>query len=115
MLPPTIELDQTGPLVKVRIRQHEVTHSDLQEAVVECLERIRYHNAQNFVFDLEGVEFVSSACLGVLVQFLQEVEHSRGKIALCGCHENVAFLFRVTRLDTVFELFDDAETAAAEM
>lgn len=115
MLPSGIELEQAGDLVTIKVRQRDLTHTDLQDAVGECTERIRFHNAQNFVFDLDGVEFLSSACLGVLVGFLQETEHARGKIALANCHENVAFLFKVTRLDTVFELFDDPADAAANL
>ncbi len=115
MLPTGMDLEQAGPLVTIHLRQREVTHTDLQEAVAECLDRIRYHNAQNFLFDLEGVEFLSSACLGVLVGFMQEVEHARGRIVLANCHDNVAFLFKVTRLDTVFDLFDDTAAAAASL
>jgi anti-sigma B factor antagonist len=115
MLPEVFDVAQTGSLVTVTLRQREITHPELQDAIVECAERIRYHNAQNFLFDLEGVEFLSSACLGVLVGFLQEVEHARGKIVLANCHDNVAFLFRVTRLDAVFEIFDDTTAAAASL
>jgi len=31
---------------------------------------------------------------------------------LAGCKENVAFLFKVTRLDTVFPMYDEVEEAA---
>lgn len=115
MLPNGFELDQSGSLVTMRVRQREVTHTDLQDGASECVDRIRYHNAQHFIFDLEGVEFISSACLGVLVGFMQEVEHARGRVVIANCHENVAFLFRVTRLDAVFEIFDDTAAAVAAL
>ena len=108
-----VEVEQVGPTATVTFHQRDVTHSELQEVVVECGERIRYSNAQNFVFDFAGVEFISSSCLGVLVGFMQDVEHVRGRIALANCSDNVTFLFRVTRLDSVFEIFDDAKEAAA--
>jgi len=34
-----------------------------------------------------------------------------GLIALAGCQENVAFLFKVTRLDSVFPMYDEVDDA----
>ena len=107
MLPEGVELDQAGPNVTVRVGVAEVTHMQMQETISECAERMRYNSARNFVFDLGPVEFLASACLGALVGFMQEVEHVRGKIALAGCQDNVSFLFKVTRLDQIFQLYDD--------
>jgi anti-sigma B factor antagonist len=112
MLPEGFELEQAGQLVTAHLRAVDVAHTDMQELVQECAEKIRYNNAQNFIFDLEQVEFLASACIGSLVEFLQEVEHCRGQIALVNCQDNVSFLFKVTRLDHVFGLYDDIDEAA---
>ena len=111
-LPDSTEVNQTGNLVTASIHTQEVTHHQMQAVVDECAQRMRYSSACNFIFDLEGVEFLASACLGALISFLQDVEHCRGRIVLANCHDNVAFLFRVTRLDSVFSLYDDTQTAA---
>ncbi len=111
MLPEGFEVEQAGQLVTAYLRATEVAHIDMQELMQECAEKIRYNNAQNFIFDLEQVEFLASACIGSLVEFLQEVEHCRGQIALVNCQDNVTFLFKVTRLDNVFHMFDDLEEA----
>jgi anti-sigma B factor antagonist len=87
----------------------------MQELVDECAERMRYNNARQFIFDLHGVEYLSSACLGVLVNFMQDVEHFRGRIAVAGCQPNVAFLFKVTNLERVFGLYDDTADAAGAL
>lgn len=105
------EIEQSGPNVTVHLPGPEASHAELQEVVAECCERMRYENASNFVFDLEKVEFLASACIGALVELLREVEPMRGKIAMAHAAENVAFLFKVTKLDDVFGLFDDIEDA----
>lgn len=115
MLPQGVELEQQGSLVKVRFNQPEITHTEMQDTAEECLERIRVHGAQNIAFDLEQVEFLASACIGSLVQLMQEMEHHRGRIALAGCQDNVAFLFKVTRLDAIFEILDDMSEAVAAL
>jgi len=111
MLPENFEMEQEGQLVTARLRAAEVAHDDMQALVEECTEKMRYDKAQNFIFDLEEVEFLASACIGSLVEFLQDVEHCRGQIALVHCQDNVAFLFKVTRLDQVFKMFDDIDEA----
>lgn len=113
MLPDGMDITQTGSLVTASIHTPDVTHQQMQLLVDECAERMRYSSVCNFVFDLEGVEFLASACLGALISFLQDVEHCRGRIVFANCHENVVFLFKVTRLDTVFALYDDVKEAAA--
>jgi anti-sigma B factor antagonist len=111
MLPEKFEMEQDGQLVTAHLRAAEVAHNDMQALVDECAEKMRYDKAQNFIFDMKEVQFLASACIGSLVAFLQEVEHCRGQIALVNCQDNVAFLFKVTRLDQVFRLFDDIEEA----
>lgn len=105
------EIEQTGPNVTIKVAGPDASHSEISEVVVECCERMRYDNASNFIFDLEHVEFLASACIGSLVELLREVEPMRGKIALANCDDNVAFLFKVTKLDDIFGLFDDVQEA----
>ena len=113
--PESFEIEQAGQLVTATLRAAEVAHDDMQALMQECVDKIRYDKAQNFIFDLAEVQFLASACIGSLVEFLQEVEHCRGQIALVHCQENVAFLFKVTRLDQVFGLFDDLEEAVESL
>ncbi len=105
------ELEQTGANVTVHVAGPEASHTELNEIVADCCERMRYNNAVNFVFDLKNVEFLASACIGSLVELLREVEPMRGRIALAHCEENVSFLFKVTKLDDVFHIFDDIDEA----
>ncbi|MFW6060849.1 MAG: STAS domain-containing protein [Phycisphaeraceae bacterium] len=115
MLPQEIELEQSGSVITVRIHEAEISHLHMQELVNECLERMRYHNARDVLLDMADVEFLASACLGPLVSMLQDLEHVCGRVALVNCRENVAFLFRVTRLDAVVGIYDDEKEALANL
>ena len=106
------DIDQSGAIVTVRLHTEEVSYLQMQELIEECVERMRCHHASFFVFDLSSVHFLCSRSLGAMVSFLQDLEHVRGRIALAGCQDNVAFLFKVTGLDAVISLFDDAKEAA---
>lgn len=113
MLPERIELEQSGPVVTVRVRVPQVTHLQMQEIVEDCLVRVRCHNATYVLMDLEEVQFLSSECIGSIVMLLQELEHVRGRMALLHCSDNITFLFKVTRLDAVVGLFEDEKEALA--
>lgn len=106
-----LDIEQDGQIVTAKLHEAEVAFGRMQELVDACMDKMRYDKAQHFVFDMTEVEFLASACIGALVQLLQDIEQHRGQIALAGCQENVSFLFKVTRLDSVFPMFDDVEEA----
>ena len=115
MLSQGTQIEQTNKLVVARISDQELTGLQMQEVVNELTQHMRYENAMFFVLDMTSVQFISSDCLGCLVTFLRDLEHMRGRIALANCQPNVAFLFKVTRLDTAFTLYDDLEEACTDI
>ena len=62
------------------------------------------------VLDLSEVEFMDSSGLGALISALRSLQ-GRGEIVLCGCHESVLSLLRLTSLDRVFRLVDTEDEA----
>jgi anti-sigma B factor antagonist len=113
MLPNGTEIDQNGSVITCHVHLSEMAREEMQDLIDECMNRMRCDNAQNFVFDLSQVEFLASSCMGVLVGFLQDIEHVKGRVALANCQENVRFLFKVTRLDSIFAMYDDVQDAVA--
>ncbi|MCG8509140.1 MAG: STAS domain-containing protein [Rhodospirillales bacterium] len=109
------DIEQQGAIVTVRLEREELTHVEMQEVVDACRDRMRYDNARHFIFDLQPVTYLASSCLGILVSLMQEAEHVRGRIMLVHVHDNVAFLFKVTQLDSVFGIFDEIEDAMNEL
>jgi anti-anti-sigma factor len=107
------EIEQNGATVTVRFPGPEASHADFQEVIAACCDKMRYDQATNFLFDLKQIDFLASACIGSLVELLREVEPMRGKIALGNCADNVSFLFKVTKLDDIFGVFDDIDDALA--
>jgi anti-sigma B factor antagonist len=54
---------------------------------------------------------MDSACLGCLVEVLNRMATSGGKIALANTANRVQYLFRLTRLDRVFPICPDVMAA----
>ncbi|MCV2881946.1 STAS domain-containing protein [Actibacterium sp. XHP0104] len=62
------------------------------------------------VLDLSRVDFVDSSGLGAVVGAMKQLGSER-RLDLAGLTPNVAKVFRLTRMDRVFRIFDDADSA----
>ena len=65
------------------------------------------------VIDLSEVTYIDSAGLAALIQAMQKVDAYGGKFLLAGLQETVRSIFEISRLDQVFQIFPDTDTALA--
>src|SRR4029434_1151366 len=68
---------------------------------------------ERVVIDLSDVSYIDSAGLAALIQAMQKVEAYGGKFLLAGLQETVRSIFEISRLDQVFQIFPDTDTALA--
>ena len=68
---------------------------------------------ERLVIDLSDVSYIDSAGLAALIQAMQKVEAYGGKFLLAGLQETVRSIFEISRLDQVFQVFPDVDTALA--
>jgi anti-sigma B factor antagonist len=79
----------------------------IREVVRDLLGRGR----KKIVLDLADVDYIDSAGLGALVSAFTSVRNEGGDLKLVYLTKKVQDLLQMTKLYTVFEIFDD-ETAA---
>jgi anti-sigma B factor antagonist len=65
------------------------------------------------VLDLSDVSFIDSSGLGAIISCLKLMGDR--ELALCGTRGTVASMFKLTRMDKVFRMFNNAEEAAAAL
>jgi anti-sigma B factor antagonist len=65
----------------------------------------------NILLNLSKVSFIDSSGIGEIVRSLTTVQKHEGQLKLLGLESKVRDLFTVTRLITVFETFENEETA----
>lgn len=70
--------------------------------------------ATQIVIDFNGVSFLDSSGLGALVGVLKKIGH-RGELAVSGLNSDVQQMFSICRMDQVFAVYRDAQTAAQSM
>jgi anti-sigma B factor antagonist len=79
--------------------------------VVAQLEPLIEKKTPAIVVDLSRVSYVDSSGLAIFIDALQRVRSYGGKIALAGLRGNVRVVFEIAKLDRVFQIFDDHESA----
>ena len=83
------------------------TAPKLREQLVDLVNAGRYH----LVVDMEGVEFLDSTGLGVLVGGLKRVRAHDGSLRLVCTQERILKIFRITGLTKVFPIHDTVSEA----
>jgi anti-sigma B factor antagonist len=65
----------------------------------------------NLLLDLEHVPYLDSSGLGALVRTLSETQKGGGKTKLLKAGPRVRKLLEITKLNSLFEMYDDREQA----
>jgi anti-sigma B factor antagonist len=81
--------------------------------ITASLNAIIEKKPDRLVIDLSDVSYIDSAGLAALIQAMQRVEAYGGKFLLAGLQETVRSIFEISRLDQVFQVFPDVDTALA--
>ena len=63
------------------------------------------------LINLEKVKYMDSSGVATLIEGLQQCNKYNGRFALFGLQENVREVFELTRLDKIFEIHSDRESA----
>ncbi|MEM9064559.1 MAG: STAS domain-containing protein [Planctomycetota bacterium] len=118
------KFETLGQVLVVTILPQTISGPEAQDLMGDVVGRSAYapiapgepigaHNGKprHFVMDLQNVEHMDSACLGVMVQTLQVMQGKGGRIALVNAGRNVEYLFRLTQLDRVFPICRDVMKA----
>lgn len=101
-----------GPIsvlqLKGRFDAHEVepVNTWLQEQVNQGRAKV--------VINLEGVNFIDSTALSVLVRGMKICREKAGDLHLCSLQQPVRVIFELTRLDKAFDIYtSEAEAGGA--
>ena len=105
-----IDLKQEITIIRPQSDIDSFNVSKLKEKLRDQVENGRF----NIIMDLERVRFMDSAALGILVSGLKTCMQNSGTLGIINPSRNVENLFKITHLDSVFNVYsneDDAITA----
>jgi anti-sigma B factor antagonist len=86
---------------------------DLNEKpnVTAQLEPLLEKQSTPILVDLSEVSYVDSSGLAIFIDALQRARLYGGRIALAGLRDNVRMVFEIAKLDQVFQIYPDRESA----
>jgi len=96
-----IQLDDARLLDEARIQKVEQ----------DALEAIDGSDETRVVMDFSKVQFMSSSMLGKLVAIHKKVKGYKAKLKLASVSPEIQEVFKITRLDKLFDIEKDAEAA----
>jgi anti-anti-sigma factor len=103
-------LDETHALIVLQGRLNAVHAADVKKRIKDSVAEKR----NLIILDLNGVEFMDSSGLAALVTGLKATRDAAGYLRLLGANKQVLSVLKLTRLDRVFELYDDLDAARGE-
>ncbi|RKX55740.1 MAG: anti-sigma factor antagonist [Thermotoga sp.] len=80
--------------------------SDFKARVLESIPE-----GEKVIIDFSNVDYVDSAGLGSLVSILKHVKTENKEMKLISLKPNLKKVFELTKLDMVFDMFDDLDSA----
>jgi len=83
----------------------------LKENLLSALE----DDVTRIVVDMTGVHFIDSSALGVLIGGVKRLKPKNGRLVLVSTDENVNWIFQITGLNAVFDIYTSRETALKEL
>ena len=67
--------------------------------------------ADRILLDLVRLEFLSSSGPRIFIQCAKRIKDVNGKLVLCGMNPSVLKVFKITQLDSVFDIHEGLEEA----
>jgi anti-sigma B factor antagonist len=104
----------------IKNRQGEVTLLDIQGVIKlgesarefsSYLEKVLQDETGPVVINFEGINYMDSTGLGELIGYLQKFEDRQRKMVLVKPSHRILALLKITKLDTVFKIFDSRDEA----
>ena len=107
-----LEVEQIGDVTVVNFVDRKILDEQNIQVIGEQLfGLVDDQGHKKVLLNLSNVEYLSSAALGKLINLKKKVGAVKGKLKLCCIHPDLLEVFRITRLDQVFEIYADEQAA----
>lgn len=111
-LQPRINIENENDFTIVSFTSEKI----LEETQIQALEHsimpiIEQAQTPKIILDFANVRFLSSAVLGLLIRISKKVYQKNGNLRLCSIYPKIFEVFKITRLDKVFDIYQTREDA----
>jgi anti-sigma B factor antagonist len=86
---------------------------DVDQLSDDLLRLVEEEGRTKMLLSLSGIQYLSSAMLVKLIALKKRIEEAQGRLKLCGLSPVLCDIFRVSKLDHLFEIENDEASALA--
>ncbi len=105
---PVATMELLGRTLIATVQEAELTAPKAADLRDELLIKLATRpDARHVVLDFQNVDYLDSACLGMLLQILRKIRENGGRIAIASVKTRVEGLFKLTRLEQLFPMKRD--------
>ncbi|MEZ7891602.1 MAG: STAS domain-containing protein [Candidatus Wallbacteria bacterium] len=87
---------------------------DTEEIVKKETEKLIKGTVKNLVFNFSELTYINSSGLGLLINVLKQIRGAKGDVKLACLRPELMELFKITSLNSVFDISADEETAISK-
>jgi len=109
---PNLSLEYRGEVVVATLTDEKILdENQLQGLEGSFLPLIEQTPGIQLIIDFSNVKFLTSSVLGLLIRISKKVYETDGALRLCSIGPKILDVFRITRLDKIFEIMPNADDA----
>lgn len=87
-----------------------VNSNSLRREIMDTIDS----GVKTILLDLQNITFMNSSGMGALVATLKAVKAAGGQLALCSLSDQVRIIFELSRMDRIFQVYQDRQEFEAE-
>lgn len=107
-------VQRDGEITSVRfVDRNILEEARIQEIGEHVGQLIDAATSPKLLLDFTGVEHLSSAALGALININNRIRKKGGQLRLAGIHSEIYEVFAITKLNKLFQIHEDAAAAKA--
>jgi len=111
-----LNIEETDGIVVVNFIDKKILdEQNIQAIGDELFKLVDELKHKKILLNFGNVEFLSSAALGKLITMNKKVAAAKGKLALCSISKDIREVFEITKLDKLFTIKDDEQSALAHL
>lgn len=113
---PVVAVNYNSGVVIVTIdREKILEEKDIQNLEATMTPLIEENDPLKMVVDFSKVDYLSSSVLGLLIRLNNTIKERGGNMCLCNISSRIFGIFKITRLDKVFSVFEKTEQAVSHL
>jgi len=109
-----IKVKREGAIIEVFFRDRNILdEANIQQIEEEIRSVIELEKNPKLLINFTDVDHLSSAALGKLITIKKRVEALSGQLKLSTIDKQIYDVFRITKLNKIFDIYDTADQARA--